>query len=503
MTQRVSSVACRGASKCVLLTALVAVAAVSAGAVSTLGMETGWRLAVAMTVAYVLPAALYHTRPYSTPAGHYVLLAVWLLMSVMAIENVAVWTAPEGADAEWPAFQSDSKGYYAWALHYYDGRCDAPRVAFPGLPFLMLVLWKLLGVNVVWPVAMNACFTLTAIVVAAVTAVRLLAGRTMARPSRWMATAALVCGALLFFLLSQGVCVLKEAAVTLSMSVVGLVLAVFVTDRHLRARHYAAFVAACLLLAFTRTTYMYFVLLALGIIALGNIKTHVPHTALLVALAIIAFVAGDSVAYYSFERHVSIISGGERMQRLFMVGQSQQPYLDMVGNYFTYPIWQRVALLPLTCSVQFFIPFPWLYNGWTSLHEAVARCGYGWYAVGGTALFYYAAMSWRQRFSLGAWAWVPALIYAAIAYLTAGSVSRYSLAVEVMFVPVTVWVLCAVIADRSLRRWFAGWAVVFVIVAVITLVVCHDIQMGYLRDLNDYYHERAIQHLDSINNTQP
>ena len=486
-------------SKTVLPFCLIAIAAVAAGAVTVLGVDTGWRLALALTVAYALPMVIYNRRSWSTATGHYVLLATWLLMAAISIENVMVWTAPDGATAEWPFFESDSRGYYAWALHYYDGRCDAPPVAFPGLPFMMLVLWELFGVNVVWPVAMNVCFTLMAIVIAAWTTVRLLHGRQQARPDRWLGNAALVCGMLLFFLLSESTCILKEAAVALSMSAVGLVLAVFVTDRHLQAKHYAAFVAACLLLAFTRTTYMYFVLLALGIIALGNIKTHVPHTVLLVVLALIAFIAGDSVAYYSFERHVSIISGGERMQRLFMVGQSQQPYLDMVGNYFTYPIWRRLLLLPLSCSVQFIIPFPWIYEGWTTLHEATARCGFGWYAVGGTALFYYAAMSWRRRYWLGTWAWVPAIIFATIAYVTAGSVSRYVLPVEVMFIPVTVWVLSVISGDGGLRRLFIGWAIVFIIALAVTLAVCYDIQVRYLNDLSEYYKERAAHYRDSIN----
>ncbi len=483
---------------CLIVTMLLAVSAVAAGAVTVLGADTGWRLALALTVAYALPMAVYNRQSWSTAGGHYVLLATWLLMSAISVENVMVWTAPDGASAEWPLFESDSRGYYAWALHYYDGRCDAPPVAFPGLPFMMLVLWKLFGVNVVWPVAMNVCFTLLAIVIAAMTTVRLLRGRELARPDRWLGNAALVCGMLLFFLLSESTCVLKEAAIALSMSAVALVLAVFVTDRHLRVKHYVAFVAACLLLAFTRTTYMYFVLLALVIIAMGNYKTHLPHTLLLVVLALIAFVAGDSVAYYSFERHVSIISGGERMQRLFMVGPNQQPYLDMVGNYFTYPIWRRLLLLPLSCSVQFIIPFPWIYDGWTSLHEVAARCGFGWYAVGGTALFYYGAMSWRQRYKLGAWAWVPALIFATIAYTTAGSVSRYALPVEVMFIPVAVWVMSCVCHDLSLRRLFIVWAILFVIVLTITLIVCHDIQVTYLNNLNEYYKQRAAHYRDSI-----
>ncbi len=468
-------------------TMLVSAIALTSGAVWNLGTTTGLQLAVGLFVAFTIPLFIYRSRRWATPAGALVLLAVWTVMGVLAISNINQWLTPPGATAAMPALHSDDMSYYKWALHYYDGRVPAPHVAFPGLPVMILVTWKVLGVSVVWPVVMNVMFTLTAFVFTSFTTVRLLRHRAHSFNARTLGTLAIAGCALLGYLISQGTVVLKEASVAMSMAVIGSVMAVFVRERHLSLRHYAGFVIACVVLAFTRTTYMYLVMLALVIVALGNVKSRVPHVTLLLGLAIAAFVAGDSVAYYSFERHMVILSGGERMQRLFIVGESQQPYLNLIGDYFNYPIWRRILLLPLTSAVQFIIPFPWTYDREIGITEMVSRAGYGWYAVGGMALFYYALMSWRRRYTLGAWAWMPAVVFMAIAYVSAGSVSRYATAVQPWFVPIAVWVVSAVRHDSELRRKLRWWALAYVVVLAVTLVVCYRIQINYLRSLDEYY----------------
>ncbi len=476
-------------------TTLVAVVAMSLLAVVRLGLPTGGRLSLGLVVALCVPLTLYRSRTWSSVTGAYLLLALWVLLATLSVNNIYEWLSPAGATPDMPALYGDDRSYYRWALHYYDGRVDVPHVAFPGLPVMILLSWKLLGVNVVWPVTMNVTFTLTAIVITSITAVRLLGKREIAPSETTIGTLTLLGCALLTFMLSHGAAVLKEAAVTLSMSVVGAVLAVFVDNRHLEARHYMAFAIACVMLAFIRTTYMYLVMLALIVVALGNVKSRVPHVALLLAITVATFVVGDSVAYYSFERHALIISGGERMQSLFIVGESQQPYLNLIGNYFHYPIWKRLVLLPLTTAVQYIIPFPWSYGRTLLFGEILARCSYGWYMVGGLAMFYYLFLSWRERYSLGAWAWVAPTLFAAVAYISAGSVSRYVVPIQAMFVPVALWALCVARADSKVKRLMLWWAVVYAVVMVVTLVTCYQIQVNYLRSLNEYY--RSLRELQS------
>jgi len=107
--------------------------------------------------------------------------------------------------------------------------------------------------------------------------------------------------------------------------------------------------------------------------------------------------------------------------------------------------------------------------------------------VGGIALFYYLFIAWRRRGgTLGAWAWWPVLCFLAIAYVMAGSVNRYVLPIEQLFVPVAVYVL-HLLRYRRYRRAMMWWSIAYVVVLGSALIVCHRIQTNYLRALSEHY----------------
>ena len=139
-------------------------------------------------------------------------------------------------------------------------------------------------------------------------------------------------------------------------------------------------------------------------------------------------------------------------------------------------------MLPLTMSVQFIIPLPWNYYEHQSFLNLLSRMTWGWYLVGGTALFYFAVISWRRRENMGAWPWWPAISFAAMAYVMAGSTARYVLPIEPLFVPVAMFVFCR-LAEGQWRRQYKLWCVVFIVLTVAALVVCHLFQRGILSGL--------------------
>ena len=242
-------------------------------------------------------------------------------------------------------------------------------------------------------------------------------------------------------------------------------------------RELLLFVMACLLLAIVRTTYLYFMLVGVVIMALPHWRRDWGMALAMALIIAVAFFAGNYYASYSFDRHAEIVGGGWNMQRFFPMDGPQQPYRYMIDFYYLYSPWHRLLLLPLTMSVQFFIPLPWSYFDTSSAINSFGRFTYGWYFVGGTALFYFFFLSWRKGEHMGVWPWWPAIVYAAIAYLVAGSVARYVSPVLPLFVPIVVFVLCRVYEGHR-RKAFIWWWVALVLVIAVVLVLCLEIQQG-------------------------
>ena len=452
--------------------------------------STGDAIAVtsSLAVAYLVPRMLYSRRSWCTHTGRIVFGLLGALMVGLAVLTIWKITVHQGLSLSNPFLGSDDRIYYLWAQHHYDGSCPAPRTAFIGFPLLMLGLWKVLGMSVVWPLAMNVMFTLITVVMAAAITVRLL-GKRVPYSDRWLGTLGLCLTATLMFFISQGLRIQKEAMVYMAIAFAGFVLAGMNNrsnkSMNLSWHDLAIWIIACILLSLGRTTYLYFVALGLVILTVAYWRANFRKAVLLAIVAVIAFIVGNLLARYSVEGHLDIVQGGYYMQKQYLGSAVQQPYLDLIGKYFYYPVWLRLLILPLPCAVQFIIPFPWVYSDFSILN-ILPRIAWGWYAIGGIALFYYFFMSWRRGLNLGAWAWWPAVIFVIIAYVVAGTVSRYLLPIEPLAVPIAVYVI-ARLREGVMRRTFKWWTLVYVVVLIATLIVCYHIQQIYLHDLNEYY----------------
>ena len=83
---------------------------------------------------------------------------------------------------------------------------------------------------------------------------------------------------------------------------------------------------------------------------------------------------------------------------------------------------------------------------------------------------------------MGAWAWWPAVAFAVMAYVMAGSIARYVLPIEPLFVPVAMFVVCN-LAEGRWRRPFKVWCIVFALMLALALTVCFLFQRGYIDHL--------------------
>lgn len=463
------------------------------------GMADGARITVAYLVAYLVPrVVLRRDRGWSWTSSVILFLLACLLI-FLDFNRLTAYTLLDDYSLQEPNLLGDARRYYKWALHEYDGRFEQFDMIFPGFPMMMVGLWKVLGVNVVWPQAMNLMFTMLSVVFTSKTTRRLLSHRVSVAP-RSLVTGGLLLACLLTYYLVLGTAILKEGSIFFSLAMAAYVLSSLAAgdeERRHPYREIVLFALACILMALVRTTYLYFIALGVVIMTIPRWRRDWRFTLCLLVIVGLALALGDHLARYSFDRHAEIASGGWNMQRFFVIGESQQFYHDLLNYYFLYSKWHKVLMLPLTMSVQFFIPLPWNYYEEPTLINTISRFTYSWYFIGGTSLFYFFVLSWRRNENMGVWPWWPAMSFAALAYVMAGSVARYAMPILPLFIPVAMYVLCRVYEGHRRKAFIWWWAVLIIVIAAV-LVLCLEIQQGTISSM--LHTQSLVDYLNSFSN---
>jgi len=477
-----------------LLLEVIAIAILAVGASSHFGLADGARITAGYLVAYLVPRTILSRARGSSLVAHVLLLLVAALMIYIDYRRLTGWTLFDGYSLMEPNIKGDGRIYYKWALNKYDGRVGPQQVIYPGYPMIMLGLWKVFGLNVVWPQALNLMCTLTAIVLTGMTTRRLLWHRVNTSPQALVALGIGLTSLLTYFLI-MGSSMLKEGLVILSIMMAGYGMSSMAAadeERHHPVRDMALIVIACLLLAIVRTTFLYFIAMGVTVMTVPRWRRDWRMCLSVLVVIALSLLLGNMMSTHSFDRHIEVAGGGWNMQRFYVDSESQQFYHDLLDYYFLRPFWYKALMLPLTMAVQFIIPFPWTYYDNSTFINLFARMTYGWYLVGGTALFYYLVMSWRRDGSstMGAWPWWAALSYAAIAWVMAGSVARYVTPVQPLFVPVAVFVLCR-LREGHWRKAFAAWSVCLMLMITATLLLCLEIQQATISKM---LHTRSLVH---------
>ena len=178
------------------------------------GMGDGLKITMAYLVAYLVPRTVVRRDIGWSWVSSAVLLVLAGILVYIDFRRLVHYTLFDGYSLEIPNITGDARSYYKWALHQYDGRLSASNMLFPGYGFLMVGLWKLFGVSVVWPQAMNLMFTLTSVAFTGKLTRRLLSHRVRVAP-RYLLMAGLLLSCLLTFYLVVGTLLLKEASVFL------------------------------------------------------------------------------------------------------------------------------------------------------------------------------------------------------------------------------------------------------------------------------------------------
>lgn len=467
--------------KMLLLLAEVVVFAILAVTTSChFGLADGLKITMANIIAYLVPRTILHRARATSVSACVILLLITAFLLMVNYLKLVEWTSFGGYTLHQPNLEGDPRKYYKWAWYYYDGSVPWEKVIFPGFPFMILCLFKLFGVNVIWPQALNLMFTLTAVVLTGMMTRRLLSHRVKATP------ATLLSGGMLLFLmltynLMSDINILKEASITMAITLAGFAMSSMAAasdeERFRPWRDILLMALACVILAAVRTTYIYFLMIGIGVMALPHLRRDWVMALAMLSLAFLGLVIGNHFAAYTFDRHAKFLQSSMYLQRTYAMEGRHGFYLELIGYYFIYSPLHRIAMLPLTSAIQYFIPFPWLNGEEPLLFYYLSRFNYTWYLLGGIALFYYVVMSWRGNENLGAWPWWPVIVFLVIAYIMGGTITRYVLPFQPLFIPVALYVLCRVYEGHR-RKAFTWWMIVYVVIVALVLLACLELQEG-------------------------
>ena len=131
--------------------------------------------ALSLTQGFLLStvaASLIAGHTVKQPSFSTLIIAVGTFLWMLTLASLAECSVWQGGSLSEPVLHVDDHKYYNWALHYLDGIVPFPKVEFTGYPFIILLIWKLTGASLIWPMVLNHFATLTAIVLTVAIALR-------------------------------------------------------------------------------------------------------------------------------------------------------------------------------------------------------------------------------------------------------------------------------------------------------------------------------------------
>lgn len=143
-------------------------------------------------------------------------------------------------------------------------------------------------------------------------------------------------------------------------------------------------------------------------------------------------------------------------------GSSLTPF---IAAYPSYPLWLKLLSLPFTLGLQLLLPLPWTFMRHVDYGPSMilAHFGIPLYIEAGLVLYFLIFCMRRAPRALVLTTLVGVVLYAGIAFLYGGTVSRYSLMLLPMLMPSAAWVAVVSLRERRLVGWMFAYGLVILI----------------------------------------
>lgn len=390
-------------------------------------------------------------------------LVLWTAMlAVGNIINVYYYTTFSGGSLMSPVLLNND-AWIAWQQYQFclEGTESTVHLTRQGYGFLIYLLSGFMPVTISSMLAVNMLSTLLSIVLAGAVAGSLVSGDNRYKARMTTYTIALL-GSVCTYL-TAGTLLIKDATCCLCMA--AFAYALFTTRRS--AVRYGI-LAVCIVFGFfVRSNFLPFMALAVGMWAAMDIRGRYREALGLVAIlmGLFAYTAYSGMADMAidFRDFSSNYDSELQTERL-------KSYKAIVGRYQHLELVDRIIRLPLTMAVQYLtpLPFEWVRDTVYGPTSAYAHFAFTWYAVGGVMIYYMVFCLLRSPRTLAVCFGFGMVAWAATAFATGGTVSRYCLPWLPFMVPAASWVLLNDLRRPRFRRWMIFYSVVLLAGLVIT-----------------------------------
>lgn len=435
-----------------------------------------WAVALPVMV-WCVTAAVYSRCSRQWPTGWYLLLGVTVALGCGVIINAWYFTTFSGGTDHWPAMVNYD-ALRNWSIIRRlsrEGWQAYEHSRFIGYPTLLWWLCSVTGQSLLVVLTTNMLSVLLTIILTGKIAVAALSATDL-RPRSVMTLGMAVACCNCYFLIT-GTLVLKDALIQLVVAAfIYLCIKVYQCSS-LKPGYWLGAVALLMITVFVRD---YLIPpLIVGLIVMLRVsptKLSWSLTMVIVAAGLLwlsMYAAGFSPVVHSDLTdlgHSAISDSPGNSEEVVRRG----PLTALLrADYFTMPLWKRLAVLPLTSLCQFLIPFPWNFMRDTVYGptQFVAHIAYPAYLVGIVLCFGVVFCLRRTpRIVLRLLLW-GTVAYCGTALITGGTISRYCLMYTPLAVPLVVYTLAVSWRCKRFRYWVGACSAAMAAV----LIVCHHL----------------------------
>lgn len=417
----------KSAFKIGLFDIIVAVVVVSILLLSMLPISRAIVILPVLLAAYILPCIVYRRMSCYGAIGQLSLSMAFVMMAIFFILNLKQSTVDLGS-ADAPFLLHDAYSFYRLAqdMAHDTVSVHSPIVPYWGYPYF-LSMWMKLGINdIAFPIITNIFALLIAVLLVGRCVVFVVGNTTY---TVRMAGYAMMLTAMVPGVMATATQLSKEPFVIVSLLL--CINAMYAIKQRHRVGVYVAFlIIGLFLLSICRPTYLYVLLIFVLAIWLHKFKKAdiLPFVLLLLSV-ITALHVGLQNSWWGDAQFVGayVVKEGHTS---FSYGESQKPFLQLIGEYNEYSNIAKVLILPVTVGVQFMIPFPFetvpeIFG--MPLSNAYHRMSYLWYLAALPMLLFFILHLLRTGgVVLNLMAFASAVAYCVPALITGGVVSRYA-----------------------------------------------------------------------------
>lgn len=397
-------------------------------------VETASKFVAGIIVTYGLPAGLCRILlPYHSQRIGWVLLCVGVLLMIGISMNLSTYTAGDWS-LENPNVVADAERDINAAHNIFAG-VPNPYVA-TGYPTTIYILYSLFGVNVMWPMMLSMSCIIGTIAVAGAICGTFFSSTNSEKYAFW----GMILTSTVAHLILMGTIVMKDAGVTLGMSLFGLALVKYYRRKTDIYGHLSALIGA-LILMLLKGPMGWFLIAGIVVLAISKRdKSNLISGIYLLVLCAIIILGGQMFRAVDDFATITAVNTTDVQNSMHNL-PSLTKYVSLLPDYYSKPLYERILLLPFTAAAQYFPPFPWnfsrdLYFGGFYWWPHIS---FGWYAIGGMMIGFYCLSFLRKRGDgFNGWALWWGMCYLGIALASGGTVPRYYIPFIPLGIPIAL-----------------------------------------------------------------